>query len=425
MQDFLQRLKGAAAERKFYATIKDDHVLDEGFTSNPIEPNQDYFQIRLSEMFLRDRREYWREFVPLGIVASEFIYGGQRRSFPFFVGSGLLKGLEEYVEGEQVEYRNTRVVGPIPYRGDDVGLFVGLYRVQVSDLAKSFFSVLEKIIGAFDITKLSKYLDIAEALGKGLSILLNIKAVEYRLGMMNVFSDLQEDPNPLRDSYLAYVNCNKDKIGVNDLWVKEGCLYFGSAQESSEPFRKYDYCLVRIQGGETRSDYTTFPFDRTWRKAKEKLFSDKDKERARQILSECYQQIANSTDLTEDHAYKLIQTYEANYQKALEVYEKWYSPADRRSGEVQEILTPQAAIQKTVISLDKYKRVQSNALRGLWDLSENWNRIPHLEGHKADFNLTDEILNAQLRAIAGFSKVTNPDPKALADAIAVAALSAD
>src|SRR5271165_169358 len=207
-------------ERKLYFRVPEDHVLDGDFASVSIRPNANYFQIRLAEMYLRDKREYWRDFNPLTISVSDFLYGTKRQNVPFFIGNQLLQNIRPYLDGQYVELRNTRIVGPVPYLGDDVGLFIGLVRVQANDLASKFFKLLETIVKAFDLTSLSRYLEIAEPLGEGLNSLLGMKENELRFGFRDVFTAKDGDSHRFRQGYLACVNCTEQDLSPDILWVK-------------------------------------------------------------------------------------------------------------------------------------------------------------------------------------------------------------
>ena len=262
-QDLLELLK-TPNRPKFYRRLRDDHVLDENWQARVVRPNKAYFEIQLAEMFLHNRSEYGRDFVPFTLVASEFLYGGKRQAFPFFVGNQLLRDVESYVKGQDVNYHNTRVVGPVPYAGDEVALFLALYRVQVDDLARKLLDVLSQIVRVFDVSKLSNYVDVADTLLDGLYSILNFRQLEYRIGYRDVFQD--HAPKVFGDAYLAYINCDESAINADQLWVREGMLQTGASRDSLQPLREYDYCLVRIQSHETRNDYSTLPFHQRWKR---------------------------------------------------------------------------------------------------------------------------------------------------------------
>jgi hypothetical protein len=92
-------------------TIPAGQILDAAADSAIFQPHASYFEIRLSQMYLRDQREYWREFVPLASFVSELLFDGQRREVPFVVGPDRLGSAEKISKGNRVQYFNTRIAG--------------------------------------------------------------------------------------------------------------------------------------------------------------------------------------------------------------------------------------------------------------------------------------------------------------------------
>jgi len=429
---FILKLTKTPMERKFYSRIPDNHVLDEGFSAQVFEPDKGYFQIILSEMFLRDKREYWQGFVPLSVIISDFEYDRRRQTIPFFVDNKLLKAVEPYVEGEHVEYYNTRVAGPIPYSGDRVSLFVGLFRIQVDNLAENLFSFLGTIVSSFDFTVLSTYLDIARPLGRGLQDLLGMKQVQLRLGTRDEFTCKPNDPHQFREGYLVYINCPENNISIDKLWVNDSRLFIGTDKKPIEPFTEYDYCLIRIEQLSARSDYTTLPFHKLWEDAKRIIYQG-NHINAQWKLMELAQQLAISPDLTQDHRYHLIQVYKANFEKEVALYQQLHGFTSNHIATVSRrgtegVLGPRESIENTA-RLAQEGGFPEKVVDGLlelrdnWEQINNWEQIPELKDRDKDFQLANDILNKQLKALESFSKIEKRDPKALADAITFTALN--
>jgi hypothetical protein len=227
LRELIKRVGRTPTERKFYCTISPRQVVDANFSADIFIPEKSYFEIRLAEMFMRDTREYLRQFIPFQVALSEFIYDGAIRAIPSFTGSNLLNKIEQYVKDQYVEYLNTKIVGPMPYMGGDLLLFVGLYRVEVSNLLKHLFDILENITGAFDCSQLSRHLQIAELCSAGIAAILGVKPIEYRLGTADVFTDLDGDHKQVRSGYRAYLNCPQGHINPEERWVQDRGLFYG------------------------------------------------------------------------------------------------------------------------------------------------------------------------------------------------------
>jgi hypothetical protein len=422
---------------KFSCRIPDQQILQPEAVSQVFQPNQSYFEIRLAEMFLENRREYWEKHIPLGVILSDFLYNRERQSVPFLVGNQLLKQIEQYLEGQYVEYYNTRIAGPVPYIGDDVGLFVGLFRTKVEDLSKSLFSFLETLVGAFDLGQLTPYLQIAQQVRTGLGNILGLEGqeVQYRMGNRNVFVDPMlnpNDPKEFRDGYLAYINCPEDALDRNNLRVKEERLLVETAG-SLEPLRSYDYCLIRLKSLPFRNDYTTFPCYEFWLEAVKRVHEG-DIPGAEGKLNEFNLQLSLSPDVTEKHRQELIGIFQANFTQEVERVRTWQGGRVQRSStrSAGGEMTAPDSLQRTAYLAERVGiGREKQAVQVLWDVHQNWARIPYLAERPQDFNWMDrrqdehinQLINEQLQVVSQISKVSEPNPQALADAIMVASLS--
>jgi len=421
---FLDSLLREPAERKFYQVIPDEHILDEAYTSGDIEPNKDYFEVRLSEMFLADKRKYWVNFAPLGIVVGEFLYdtteGPKGHTVPFLVGTQLIKSKEKYVEGQSVEYYNTRIAGPIAYLGDDVGLFVGLFASQVDNLAENLFSFLETIVKTFDVSVISNYLTIARPLLDGLNKLLGIQQVQFRFGMRDVFPHPPKGVHKFREGYLAYINSPQtDPDLINKLWVKEGRLLVGQNKQSAKPLTGYDYCLVRIERIPCEGRLATaIPFiNRLWKEIRGELAMGRD-ERAQMKHVELMYQLATSPDLTEEHRSQLQLAYAANFEA--ELAKKKAPPKGPTARSERGGVAVGTGIAKTAILVNSSKVFSDKVEDALYAIRDNWEKITPPREKLDSFELTDEELAKQGKTLISSLKGGRPDPKDLANAFAYA-----
>ncbi len=142
---------------------------------------------------------------------------------------------------------------------------------------------------------------------------------------------------------------------------------------------------------------------------------------------ELAQQLAISPDLTEDHRYDLIRVYKANFEKEVSLYEELHGFRPERVATVSRsgtrgVLSPRESIENTA-RLAQEAGFPENVIDGLLELRDNWGQIPELKERPRDFQLTSDILNRQLKAMESFGQIDRPDPKDLADAIAVASIS--
>ncbi|MHC4558737.1 MAG: hypothetical protein ACYTFW_04475 [Planctomycetota bacterium] len=361
-------------------------------------------------------------------MVTDFLYGRNRETVPSFVDNRILQSIKSYLVGQYVDFRNTRVIGPIPYNGDDFGLFLGLFRLEVDNLAENLFRTLETVVKAFDATSLSRYLDVAKPLSEGLSDLINLEQRGLRFGFRDVYNDKEGDTYQLRQMYIAYVGCPKETIPTKMLWVKNGCLYIGEKKDAIRELDKYDYCLIKIESLPCRNDYKTLPFYPIWEDVQDLLIAGHvDSADWKKI--ELHQQIAASPDLTEEHREALIEMFEIRYLKlASEKVEKKATHRGHVRGALKTVpsrgpqrqLDARTSLQKTAALADRAK-YPNDVVNDIMRLYENWNRITKQIDFGSDYRLSDDAINEQISVLKSIHKgQKKPNPEALADAITLA-----
>jgi hypothetical protein len=418
------------AVQKIYCRVPDDQVLDAGYTSRTFERDQAYFTISLSRMFLADARRLWQGIAPLTIAAAEFQYAGQRETVPFVVGKDLLASVQAYLKDQNVDYRNTKILGPCPYTGGDVSLFIGLFQTPASSPSTEFFGLLGNIAGAFQLTSLSGYLPVAKVVTAGLGRLLGLSGTNLRVGARDEFNGEPDGGKPFREGFLAYVNCSADELGA-PLWIRDGELLYGATRDSARPVTRYDHCLVKIEWHGQRNDYTSLQFHASWNKARELIWEGQG-EKARSVFLDLVRQVAGSPDLTAPHRTAMLSVYRANFEAELESYRTTtgafgFSPSTRggeertvgsfpstRSGG-ERASSGRSALQADALTSREAgfgKEVQT-ALR---DLAKG---LPQIAQARAGATaLTDGVLAEQMKVVG----VSGADPQQLADAMVVGAL---
>jgi hypothetical protein len=409
----LETIWHSPTTQKIYRRLPDDYVLDSGYTSRTFERDQAYFTISLPKMFLADARRLWQGLAPVTIAAAEFQYAGQRQSVPFVVGKDLLASVQAYLKDQNVEYRNTKILGPCPYTGGAVSLFVGLFQTAADSPSTEFFSLLGDIAGAFQLTGWSGYLPVAKVVTAGLGRLLGLSGTNLRIGARDEFNGESDANNSFREGFLAYVNCSENELGA-PLWTKDSELLLGESRDSARPLTRYDHCLVRVEWRDQRNDYTSLPFHLSWNKARDLIWEDQG-EKARSTFLELVRQVAGSPDLTARHRAALMSVYRANFEAEIESYRSMTAglpitpqrAAGAGVGGSREALKTEALTLRQA-RLDKEAEAMIQIADGLPRISQARANAPML---------TDAVLTEQMNLVGAPAA----DPEKLADAMVVAA----
>lgn len=341
--EFFDRILRTQSSAPAHFTIADDHLLDGVAQDAPtfFTPHKSYFEIRLKQMMLRDKREYWRGFRPFSTFVTGFLHDGQAREAPFLVGPDLLGERAQTLGGDSVEYRNLRIAGPYPYEGDDVQLFAGLSRTEAGNWAVQTLGLLETFAKAFDVSKVTQYIEIAAPLVKGIEGFLGMRDIELRMGLQRAYEQPVgrggAGPSTLRARHELLLNL--PDTGLDPLtiqrrfWVKDGRLFFGDRPETARPYQDADFLLFEIRPVLMRNDYTTFPFHAVNWQETVKAIWDGSERLARQKLRLTAATLVQCGDIVRPQRNALLKMYKQQFDEELAEYRTMFEESTDRDAD--------------------------------------------------------------------------------------------
>ncbi|MFG1918556.1 hypothetical protein [Micromonospora sp. NPDC048898] len=248
-----------------------------------------YLVIRVSQLWLANERELWREFLPFGVVVTEFLRGGTRVAVPHLLGSAeLSRRLQVTGERDAVEISNLRVAGPVPYEGDDVSLLLALFRAKTSDLLERSLSLIENLSAAVGFAGLAGSTKIARALIDGIESFVVSSAPQLRVGAYHSWSaptgpgGAASGPTELASTHFVIIRRPAGEATPAELRVVGGRLCRVAADGATVPYTEHDFILVRVEAVRHRDDYRQMPFFQLWQRTRQHL-ADGDLEAA-QVL---------------------------------------------------------------------------------------------------------------------------------------------
>jgi hypothetical protein len=304
------------------ATIPPDHCRPANTVGYSIPRDRMYFTIRISEMHLVENREWWTVYDPLVVVVTEFNYARKRVAIPTVIGPNLNR---RQAQSDQPRYGvvllDTRVAGPHPYRGGDVDVSVGFYRVQRANHAHALLKVVDGLSaslgGPGELQTIAK---MGGALLEGVEGLLGLQETTYLAGHRISMASSPFDPFAAGFSALIAPPTPKDLTG---LLVEDRRLYI-EADGGARPYRNSDFVLLSITGSEMREDENLLPFYPLKVDALTALLDGEDGvKRGKANLIAAYQQMRRSPDVTAAEASRLfdawLQEFEAEKKRAEQV----------------------------------------------------------------------------------------------------------
>lgn len=345
VSDVWGRLAEGAPRTPGQVRIPDDHVFG-AEPSRPFVAEQDYVVVEVNEVHLDYSRQFWQGYIPSVWASTQLRYAGQSRAVPVVIGSALLDQPVSGVPTAQL-YRNTRVLGPVPYRGGVVGVSLVLSQIAVDNKATNLLGVLESLASAFDLkVTLAPYLAIGRAVSDGIGALLDLGSRP----LFGVQDTITADAAATGGWYVMM-----DVQPLQPLWVVDGRLRTGPDPTSAAPVTGCTYVLYSVTalpGGQGRNDAAALP-DLAEQRALAEQFAVRPDKRswiaAKAVFSELGLRLLRHPDLTRTQAEQLFRVWGEDlvrvHEQAVDFAEK--GPAAPLSPELAEI----GSLVQTVMEL--------------------------------------------------------------------------
>ena len=335
LKSFFESLKSRNTVLPNLIEINDQHVVKtkSGEESEEqlgkINPEKDYFVVRVNEMFLDKERKWFSEIEPMVVCLTTYIYGNEEIDNPFIVGRSLLQAkLKEIPQG--MVFRDTRVAGIHPFSGGRLILGIVLCKTEVENHLTDSIEFIESISGVLNQNLKSlvgNYLPIANVVVSGIDKLFNAKGVTPLFGFRREYdADIGEGVNA---GYFAMIDKSPVALDPGNFFVKDDRLFFGDVMESAVEFYKTEkgkglsYVLFSIKRSDTRSDVKTLPVFKQYNRILNEIkavaeVSQEHKDRIKSMLRVLSIEMRQSPDLTEPQAEKLMVEYIERIQGLIE-----------------------------------------------------------------------------------------------------------
>jgi hypothetical protein len=299
--------------------IDASHVVRSKISEAPaFKPKETYIEVRLTQIHLRNRRELWQRQIASASLLIELLFDGEWRTIPFVVGRDLLKRALPENGDASVEQLNIQVAGPYPYVGGEVRVFAGLFRVETENYLQPALELLESVAKAFDVTKLSSYLSVADPLLKGVEAVLGLRPQAFRVGVQRSY----ERPRPgdageglaevLEPGYEVVLGLDAGSFDPADkqrFWVIDGRLHFGETSESARRYLDADFIMFRLAALPERPDLDTLDFHRVhWERVAGFIWAGED-QAAERAFNALLENLGGCKDLVYGERNALLQTY--------------------------------------------------------------------------------------------------------------------
>jgi hypothetical protein len=239
----------AEGEHLFWTRMATDRV--EGAAQTPLEAEKHYATIRLGEMYLGKSRVLWRKFSPLVHVFAAF--GTARDEHHGVAGPGQLAQIGEVASDRLIVF-NTRLIGPVPYRGGDLSLIAGLYSVPQEDAAAGLVATVGALAGVAGAGSVPVG-ELIQVVKAGVDSVLGLTKTKLRLGVIGDFAA----GDPPTGGFHVGIAAAENAVPRDELWIRDGRLVQGAAPPVAQGYTGHDYLVLQIEATERREDWPGLP----------------------------------------------------------------------------------------------------------------------------------------------------------------------
>lgn len=310
--DFLQKIKSTPSKLPTLIPIKAANTDQEKDLNIEIRDFQNYFTIRINEMFLENGTSWLSSYEPMVYSHCEFKYAGKDIEHPFVVGKNLFEGKKEPLPQGMI-YRNTDITGTYPYAGGKLALSVILCKSKTGSYVVNALNFIEKVSGLFSeniSTMVNNFSKAARVVAEGIDQLTDSNDIDPVIGFRQEFN-----PNAGDKFMPGYYALLEQKIPESDykrFFVREKQLVVGDNINDAQSYKAGNYVLVSINQDLARNDYRSLPFysqytDIEKMLAERESLGDEEVKRIRGKLMGLKVAVKQSPDLTEPHGRDIIE----------------------------------------------------------------------------------------------------------------------
>jgi len=282
-------------------------------------PEASYFGVRLLAMRLAEGGRYFVDYLPLGVCVAEYTYGPERRRVPLILSSETVKQMlgDAGSQPGHVHFTNMPIVRRAPVKEDNVALFVGLFRMPYTDIARSVLQLAADVSAEVGGAAFSTGARVASKLYDRVADIFSLSTVQPRFAFLDgmVLS---------KSSYLLVSGPLPPNIAANDLLVEDNQLRL-KGDPQGQALDGFDYCLLAIEQRDSLftpvankpassmlSSLAGLPFHERWR-AVSALLAQRKAADAEQALLTLRAEVIASPDLTEEDRLIAIGGYDVAY----------------------------------------------------------------------------------------------------------------
>lgn len=232
---------------------------DEFARPERLETEETYFRLRLTRMFLKNQRDWFKTKYPIVHTSMSFV-GIDGTVEMQFVARPELSADNDLANLAQITPLEQTLLGPVLYRGGDLDLLLGLYAATATDWSQRFLDLAAGITQFAIPAPLTTAISVAGTIKKAIENTLGGDDVTLKLGLDK---ELKEN-DWLAPGWLVMIAAPDDEIDLPNLAVEDGELL----TQQGEIYRAHDYIVLAIEVTDMRSDWQSLGYGTLWQELK-------------------------------------------------------------------------------------------------------------------------------------------------------------
>jgi hypothetical protein len=278
-----------------YGLLRPSQVAG-GTESLVVPPNGAYMNVVLRSMRIPFSRRGWTRYAPAVHCFSSLQHKRTGRvSFHAVSTPTKLKDLDPK-RLARVEMGEARLLGPVPYRGGDMCLEIGLFSVATDNMAAPYLGLLERVAGVAGVSFSGAAAPLVEAVREGLDALFtNGDAACLEIGLVNTFTQVVT-------GHYVLARAPKGELPLEELGIDSD----GRLTRAGTVLHDVPYLVFHVGATERRDDWFDIPELRTAYDNIQDVLASGDASKGREALGAFRLRALMSADLLAADAQRIV-----------------------------------------------------------------------------------------------------------------------
>lgn len=215
-----------------------------------VEPESAYLSAFLRSMWITDVRQgVTRFYGTLHSHASVPHLAGGLAEFQVIVTPPDLRDVDPS-DSNRFVTRNIRLFGPVPYRGGDLEIELGLFSVKAGDLVGPFVDLLESMTGAAGVSLVAAARPFVEPVRRGFDLLMGTEGeAVLEIGLATTFTRAETGS-------FVIMRKHSDEVDLSRIVVTED---YRLLDELGQAYVDFPYAIIAIEASPKREDWFQVP----------------------------------------------------------------------------------------------------------------------------------------------------------------------